>query len=344
MFERVGTTFLLNSEYGPKEKYIFDSTVDQVNKHFNNNTNLIINTTWFGSQFSNGQWERANSFKQDFDNLFLLSVIDPLYLYKEDLDSLIEKYNIKNVYKIGMFEDSIYEWNFHALIGKDVMPSYTEDQIKMKENPAYIYMLYQRKPRDHRIEITEILRDRDLLKHGIVTLGGPDPDNNWEGHHKNWEVLKIEDYSENYLGAGDAKDAFGGIPDDLVTVGRLDLWQDHFLNVTSECVFNEWEPIFVSEKIWKAIIGLRPFLIHANPRTYKWLRDRGFRTFNEYWKHVDVENIGAHDAVWQVIDFLQTQELHNMYLDMLPDLRYNKLRFNEFSREQEHKMEHIFEH
>jgi len=29
---------------------------------------------------------------------------------------------------------------------------------------------------------------------------------------------------------------------------------------------------------------------------------------------------------------------------MLPDLRYNKLRFDEFSREQEYKMEHIFEH
>ena len=118
MFERVGTTFLQQSSYGPKEKHIFDSTVIQVDKHFPNDRNLIINTTWFGPNFPNNEFKKANSFEQDFDNLFLLSVIDPLYLQKEDLDSIIKKYNIKNVYKIGMFEDSIYEWNFHALIGK----------------------------------------------------------------------------------------------------------------------------------------------------------------------------------------------------------------------------------
>jgi len=343
MFERIGTTFGQYSSYGPKEKYIFDSTVNQVDKHFPDNRNLVINTTWFGPQFGNGQWERANSFKQDFDNLFLLSVIDPLYLYKEDLDLLIEKYNIKNVYKIGMFEDSIYEWNFHALIGKDVMPSYTDNQIKMKENPAYIYMLYQRKPRDHRIEITEILRQRDLLKHGVVTLGAPEPGETFHGHHKNWEALVIDDYSDDYIGSSPRpNERYGGVPDDLVTVGRLDLWKDHFLYIASETVFNEWEPLLITEKIWKSMIGLRPYIVHGNPKTYSWLKKHGFKTFNQYWKHIDVENIGAHDTVYRVIEFLQTQDLNSMYVDMLSDLEYNKLRFYEFSKEQEYIMENIF--
>lgn len=342
MYKRVGTTFLQNSSYGPKEKHIFDSTVNQVDTQFPNNNNLIINTTWFGSQFSNGQWENANSFEQDFDNLFLLSVIDPLYLYEEDLNLLVKKYNIKNVYKIGMFEDSKYEWNFHALIGKDLMPFYTKEQVIMQENPEYIYMLYQRKPRDHRIELTEILRHRDLLKFGIVTLGGPEPGENWQGHHKDWQVLKIEDYSESYIGAGFGNECYGGIPDDLVSVGRLDLWKNHFLNVISETVFNEWEPLLITEKMWKATIGLRPYVVHGNPKTYSWMRKNGFKTFNHYWKHIDAENLGAHDTVYRVIEFLQTQDLYHMYIDMLPDLDYNKQRFYEFSREQENKMENIF--
>jgi hypothetical protein len=343
MYKRVGMTFLQKSEYGPKEKYIFDSTVNQVDKHFPNDRNLVINTTWFGPQFSNGEWEKANSFDQDFDNLFLLSVIDPLYLQNKDLDLLIKKYNIKNVYRIGMFENSIYEWNFHALIGKDVMPLYTEEQVKMTKNPEYIYMLYQRKPRDHRIEITEILRHRNLLKHGIVTLGGPEPGEIWQGHHKNWEVLTIDDYSEKYIGAGFGNKKYGGVPDDLVTVGRLDLWKNHFLNVISETVFNEWEPLLVTEKMWKPMIGLRPYVVHGNPKTYSWLNKNGFKTFNNYWKHVDAENLGAHDTVYRVIEFLQTQDLYSMYVDMLSDLRYNKERFYEFSKEQEYKMENIFE-
>jgi len=341
MVERVGTTFPKYSEYGKYEVHIFNSLVKQVENKFKDKSNLVINTTWFGPQFDNIQWQKALSFTNNFDNLFLLSVIDPLYLQNEDLDILLEKYKVKNVYKIGMFEDSIYEWNFHALIGNNVMPKYSEQEVLLQD-PKYVYMLYQRKPRYHRIEITEILRQRNLLQNGIVTLGGPDPETKWEGHHKDWEVLKIEDYPENYLGAGDAKDAFGGVPDDLATVGRLDLWRSHFLNISSETVFDEWDPLLVTEKMWKPMIGFRPFLVHGNPRTYKWLRDRGFRTFNKYWKHIDAETLGAHDTVWQVIEFLKTQDLSKMYIDMLPDLRYNKERFYEFSLEQEYKMENIF--
>ena len=344
MLEQVGKHFPEHWQYGPEEIHIFNSTAQQVSKHFPNDRNLVINTTWFGSQFDNGEWERALSFGDDFDNLFLLSVINPLYLTDKDLDILVEKYCVKNVYYVGMFEDSKYEWNFHALIGKDVMPNYTEEQVLMNTEPEYVYMLYQRKPKYHRIEITDILRQRGLLDSGIVTLGGPDSETRWQGDHQTWEVLTIEDYPDQYKGAGGTKDEFGGVPDDLATCGKLDLWRNHFLNVTSETVFDEWLPLLVTEKMWKPMIGLRPFVVHGNPRTYKWLRNRGFRTFNEYWKHVDVENIGPHDAVWQVIEFLQTQDLKQMYLDMLPDLRYNKLRFDEFSGEQKHKMEHIFEH
>lgn len=35
-------------------------------------------------------------------------------------------------------------------------------------------------------------------------------------------------------------------------------------------------------------------------------------------------------------------EIEQMYLDMLTDLRYNKRRLKEFSTEQKHKMENIF--
>jgi len=341
MLERVGTHFPISWQYGPEEKHIFDSTVQQVASAFPNDRNLVINTTWFGSQFENKEYKRAMSFTHDFDNLFLLSVIDPVYLTSEDLDSIVKKYNIKNIYRIGMFENSPYEWNFHGLIGKDLMPKYTEDQVVMQE-PKYLYMLYQRKPRLHRVEITEILRLRDLLKYGIVTLGGPQEGVDWQGGIQSWEPITIEDYPENYLHNG-SHDDFAGIPNDLVTLGRLDLWQNHFLNVISETVFDEWEPLLVTEKMWKATIGLRPYIVHGNPKTYAWMRNHGFKTFNQYWSHIPAETQGPHDTVWQVLEHLQTQDLTSMYSDMLADLRYNKERFYEFSAEQEYKMEHIFE-
>src|SRR6056300_309429 len=98
MVERVGTHFPLEWPYGNDELEIFNKTHEQIKNHFSNQRNLLINTTWFGSQF---------------DNLFLLCVIDPEYLYQEDLQKIISKYKIKKVHRIGMYEGEPMEWNFH---------------------------------------------------------------------------------------------------------------------------------------------------------------------------------------------------------------------------------------
>ena len=42
-----------------------------------------------------------------------------------------------------------------------------------------------------------MLRQRNLLKHGIVTLGGPDGKNDWQGGIQHWEPITIEDYPED---------------------------------------------------------------------------------------------------------------------------------------------------
>lgn len=346
MVKSIGTGFPLSWQYGPEEQHIFHSTVRQVDVKFANERNLVINTTWFGSQFDNGIWQQALELQGEFDNLFLLSVIDPLYLSFDDLETLVRLYKIKKVYRIGMFENSKHEWNFHAIVGKDLMPRYTEEEVLLRDL-EYVYMLYQRKPRQHRVEITNLLRDQDLLQHGIVTLGSPG-DFDWH-RGLTFTPICIEDSADNYKHNGSKQD-FGGVPNDLVTLGRLDLWQKHFLNIVSETVFDEWEPLLVTEKMWKPMIGLRPFLVHGNPKTYAWLRNRGFRTFNQYWPHIAVEEVydgfGPHDAVTQTIKFLAdfgTEGLIQMYRDMAADLTYNKARFYEFSQEQTYRMENIFE-
>jgi len=349
MVTRIGIHLPLSWPYGNDELAIFDCNEQQIAKHFPDSHNLLINATWFGSQFDNGEWERAMTLEGKYDNLFLLNTIDPLYLFSNDEQKIIDRYNIKNVYRIGMFEHSEYEWNFHAIVGNKLMPDYNDEQVLMR-SADLVYILYQRKPRRHRIEITNILREHPhLLERGIVTLGGVAKDGtNW---NEGLEVvpLTIDDSPVDYNQTQNDHDDFGGVPNDLATVGRLDLWQNHFLNVVSETEFDEHTPVFVSEKLWKPIIGLRPFHVHGNPRTYQWLRDRGFRTFNHYWDHIPVEIVnnqyGQHHALMDVINWLcdlPQNEIESMYQDMLSDLRYNKQRFCEFSNEQKYKMENIF--
>ena len=75
MVERVGTTFPKHSEYGKYEVHIFNSLVKQVENKFKDKSNLVINTTWFGSQFNNIQWQNALNFTNNFDNLlYMLSL------------------------------------------------------------------------------------------------------------------------------------------------------------------------------------------------------------------------------------------------------------------------------
>lgn len=344
MLTTIGTTFPANWQYGPEEIEIFSSTAGQINDKFSNQNNLLINTTWFGSQFDNGEWNKVLELSGAYDNLFLLSVIDPLYLQDNELEYIQNKFNIKNTYRIGMFADSEYEWNFHSFVVADHCPVYTAESL-MPTRFEFAYMLYQRKPRAHRIELTNILTAKGLLGRGIVTLGEKDKNGYDWGLGQTGPVLTINDSPLDYKHNGSLDD-FGGIPNDLVSIGQLDHWRKCFLNIISETEFDEWRPRFVTEKTWKPIIGLRPYLVHGQREVYNYLKKNGFKIFNQYWNHIDVEGSpDQHGNVVKVIEFLaakSAQELNDIYNDMLPDLLYNKQRYYEFATEQKHFMNHLF--
>lgn len=348
MITKIGVTFPEDWQYGLQEIEIFNKTAHQIEKKFFESNNLLINTTWFGSQFQTGEWEKLQNLfgKQKFDNLFLLGCIDPLYLTDEDLSLITISLDIKKIYYIGMFDQSPYEWNFHAIVGENLMPKYDNNQVMLKQYDKD-FLCYQRKPRPWRVDFTELVFKNNLQHNGIMTLGGQSQgDYDWsEG--RTWEPITLNESHEPYNNDGqNLQTNFGGIPNDLVTIGRLDIWNQCFLYISSETVFNHWEPIFVNERIWKTMIGLRPYVIQGNPKTYNWLRKNGFKTFNHYWSHINLENsVNVLENIIHLLKFLQsksTSEKMQMYNDMIPDLLYNKLRFYEFSKEQKYKMENIF--
>ena len=349
MLIKVGTGFPTNWQYGQEETEIRDNTARQIENKFPNERNLLINTTWFGPQFGNGQWDNIEQLFKDnvkFDNLFLLSVIDPLYLMEKHISEMCVKFGIKKTYRIGMFDASQYEWNFHAIVGPQVMPDYKDEDVILK-TCTKDFLCYQRKPRPWRVDFAKLAIKHNLVDNGIITLGAmSEADLDWsEG--RTWEPMTLDESHEPYKNDGQNNKAdYGGIPNDLVTVGSLDVWNQCLLYVSSETCFNHWEPVFVNERVWKPMIGLRPYIIQGNPKTYAWLEKNGFKTFNRYWPHVDLEcSIDVLNDHIEVLKFLKSkskEDKMSMYQDMLPDLIYNKQRFYEFSKEQKHKMENIF--
>ncbi len=143
------------------------------------------------------------------------------------------------------------------------------------------------------------------------------------------------------------------IPNDVWTLGRLDIWNQCFLNIVNETDFSYRSDFpFLSEKIWKPILGLRPFVINGNPSVYQLLKDQGFYTFEEYWPsntdfftntEYNYYQFKHHIAgVVELLSSLTQKQLWSMYKDMLPKLEHNRQHFSFYCRQQWHKVRHQF--
>lgn len=312
------------------QKALMQSVEQQIDAKFPEQNNVLVNITWFGPQFDLPAYKQFVEYYESnsIDNLFFLASEDPIFFNREETKKLIEASGAKQTYLLGNFNTGPHSFHFYATTTAEYFPKYTEEDLLLKSS-KHTYLNYNRKPRDHRTKLVNMLDDRKLTQFGIVTLG-------------NEKTLgEIIDIPGNW----NMPDEYG-IPHDISTLGNLDIWQHHFLNVVSETDYEDFLFTFISEKTWKPIIGLRPFIINGQLDVYAQLRHHGFKTFNHYWSHINIETCNIddiHPNICSVIEFLQTQDLKQMYLDMLPDLRYNKQRFNEFAVEQKHKMENIFD-
>jgi hypothetical protein len=308
---------------------LMQSIEKQINTSFPNEINVLVNVTWFGPQFDFPAYQQFVDYYQSntINNLFFLASEDPIFFNREETQKIIDDSGAKQCYLLGNFDNGPQSFHFYATTTAEYFPKYTEEDLLLKAC-KYSYLNYNRKPRAHRTKLVNILDERSLTQFGIVTLGNDRTLNETIDIEGNWGMK--DDY---------------GIPHDISTLGSLEIWQNHFLNVVSETDFEDHLFTFISEKTWKPIIGLRPFVINGQLDVYRYLREHGFKTFNNYWPHIDLETCNTddiHKNICSVIQFLQTQDLEKLYIDMLPDLRYNKLRFDEFSLEQKYKMENLF--
>lgn len=351
-FTYIGTTFNINDQWGPQEHQLVDSISQQIQHSFANQNNLLINTTWFGPQFSNGLYEKVQDLiltQPHIDNVFWLAMVDPLCVLPEQIAKIEQGLAAKNCYYIGGFDNSSCEFTFSSIATAEDFVNYNVNDILL-DQVRHVFLCYNRKPHPHRIELVEKLHKQNLQHRGVITLGRND--SNYDASRrlqtKLWLTVEenLDQYGHN--GKFNVPTNFGGVPYDLLSLGRLDIWRSHFLNVVSETAFFPWDNLFITEKTWKPILGLRPFVINGQARIYQYLRSHGFRTFNHYWAHIELEEIAeyqVHDAVIEVIKYLADKpadKIKDLYQSMLPDLIHNRNRFFEFAAEQKHKANHLF--
>ncbi len=276
-------------------------------------------------------------YKIHFDNVFFLATVDPAYLNVTELQQVKNMVQALKVFYLGNF-DSEYQFNFFAPITAKKFKKYDDNQLLL-DNLKYLFVNYNRKPKQHRVEFVKKLIAQDLSSLGVITLG-TDATNDL--------LLTIGEKDEDYLDYGNSKVHWGkfGVPHDMYSLHRMDIWNHTFLYINGATEFNPVNDLFCQQDTFKPMIGLRPFVINGVQKTYRWLRNHGFKTFNQYWSHIDIENGDVHDTLIELIKYLKatpSEDIISMYNDMLPDLQHNKQRFYEFAKEQKYKMEHLFQ-
>jgi hypothetical protein len=91
--------------------------------------------------------------------------------------------------------------------------------------------------------------------------------------------------------------------------------------------------LHLTEKIFKPIVVLRPFVLAAAPGNLSYLRSYGFKTFDRWWdeSYDLVDDIDQRsDMIVRILEKLcamSPTELDDLYQDMLPVLQYNKQHF-----------------
>jgi hypothetical protein len=288
---------------------------------------LLLNACKFGSKYTIDESLKIIN-NNNFKSVFLAIMADPyINSSKRHIEDFLKEKSLP-CYRVGYTDNTELEFDFWAIATSMFFKKYTiEDVSKVKFNK--VYLSYNRKPRNHRKILIKHLHDQNLIADGVVTMseevGGRREGFN-EHNDSRFDVsLNDKDIKMN---------EHSGLPEDIYTLGILDIWNECFLNVVSETVDEECDHLFVSEKIWKPILGLRPFVINGQKGLYNWLEKRGFYTFEDYWKHIDLRNGNTQENICNVIRFLKKENLNNMYKEMHTKLLHNRNMFFNYSKKE----------
>lgn len=108
------------------------------------------------------------------------------------------------------------------------------------------------------------------------------------------------------------------------------------IHIVAETLFDT-EKIYLTEKVFKPMVMSQPFILLAPPKSLQYLRDYGFKTFNNVWNEdydLVVDSKTRKKLVLNLVNdllLMSAQQFRNLYKELLPIIDYNRRRF--FSKE-----------
>jgi len=126
---------------------------------------------------------------------------------------------------------------------------------------------------------------------------------------------------------------------DIYSLGDMTLWRSHFLNIVSESQVGVYEPVWITEKTFKPIIGGRPFIVYGHPDTAKHLQEIGFEIFDEDFGHTPDPWYKYHAYhIADIVKEVSTTDVKSWYEKLLPKIEHNFHNWTTYAQHEHNKM------
>lgn len=278
----------------------------------NDKKTIVINNVWYSLEYH----QTVLQYLRDtpVDRIVLISLIDPAIAYRD----WYSDFNCE-VIEIGNY-GSAYDIDFWALyMFSNFLSPNTVNllQLHLIDTP---YMCLNRKPHWHRRKLYNQLEQLQLLDKGLVSMGSTSGD----------PIRSVADEPPPPDLTPNSGNAQYGLPNDIVSLGNLSNWQRTFLTVVTETVYGINANHFVSEKIFKPILGLRPFLVYDTDGAHFWLAHRGFEDYTRDFEDISDLDLRNPDNIAPFLSVLCDQPREywqKKFIDLNHKIMYNREQF-----------------
>jgi hypothetical protein len=296
------------------EKSLLDPLLRELS--IDDSQTVIINSTWYSQEYH--QQVLAKLRQTSFTHLVIVAMLDPAIPYS----TWFAEFDCE-IFCVGYYAGD-YNIDYWALFTHQ----YNHDQPGMNSDQIdTAYMCLNRKPHWHRQRLYQQLLSQGIVDAGLVSFGT--------------ERSLPQDRSHDNFAPEAGKDKFGA-PNDIASLGHAENWNRCFLNVVTETAWNINQTGFVSEKIYKPIVGCRPFLVYDADGATSWLTTRGFEPYvNDFKDIADLDLINPESLA----SFLRTlcDQPHSYwqkkFVDLQDKILYNKSQFEKYINTQKYTIQ-----
>jgi hypothetical protein len=280
---------------------------------------VLINSVWYTGDYH--QQVLAELRTMRFDRIVVVAMLDAAIPHRD----WYKEFEVE-VRDIGYYfgPDQIDFW---AMFLENYLQPMNTAQLLEYTGIDTAYMCLNRKPHWHRRRLYQQLETHNILDMGMVSMGsdsGP-------------ALRTLPTDCEHDDLAPNASKAHYGLPNDIASIGHPNNWHRCFLNVVTETVFNINHNGFVSEKIYKPIVGCRPFLVYDADGATEWLNSRGFEVFTKDFTDITDLDLTHSDNMAPFLQQLCQQGptyWQSKYVALKDKIMYNKIHFNEYVKQQ----------